>query len=85
MSTNKKERNTQIPVEAIEGPAGENEKCVIVFFETGILEKDNKHHTTEVGAHDKREIAPNSMDLTEGMIIKAENNELQKGEDEPTI
>jgi len=89
MSTNKKERNTQIPVEAIKGSAGKDDEFTVVMSEPYICsERDGKQFTTtEIGEYAKREVAPNSMELTEGMIIKAEIGEREtiSKDEEPEI
>ena len=86
MSIDKKERNTQIPLEAIEGAAGKDDKFAVCTIDMCLCaERDTTK--TEIGGYSKREIAPNSMDLVEGMSIKAETGEKKtiSRDEEPQI
>lgn len=84
MTANKKQRDTQIPIEAIEGPAGKNDKGVTIVainpVVLGLLnEKESNNKKTKVTNSVKRPIDPISTELgISCMSISAEDTKRTK-------
>ena len=78
MTANKKQRDTQIPVEAIEGAAGKDDKgiTIVAINPVGLLnEKMSNKKKTQVTNSVKRPVDPISTELgISCMSISAENN-----------
>lgn len=80
MTANKKQRNTQIPIEAIEGAAGKDDKGITIVainpVVLGLLnEKVSNKKKTQVTNSVKRPVDPISTELgISCMSISAENN-----------
>lgn len=66
MTANKKQRNTQIPIEAIEGAAGKNDKGVTIVAINPVvlaLLNEKSKNKTEVANSVKRPVDPISTEL----------------------
>ena len=90
MTANKKQRDTQIPVEAIEGAAGKDDKGITIVainpVVLGLLnEKMSNKKKTQVTNSVKRPVDPISTELgISCMSISAENNtRIEKEERQP--
>lgn len=83
MTANKAQRNTQIPIEAIEGPAGIGDNCIILASSTEIycakdIEKATTKNTKTVSTNNEKREVIYSTELVQGMSISAKDGGIKE-------
>ena len=83
MTANKAQRNTQIPIKAIERPAGMEDNCIILASSTEIccaneVERPTKKDVKTISTNSEERDIVYSTDLQKGMSIAVKNGGIKE-------